>query len=172
MQQVVDTWEGGLRASGGALVADKSYGWFLIHFIFENNGWQYTCIDESPGNITIRDITGMGRLELDRLKYHEAQETSGVFIAMNGNQTAQTQALWEKAVMWADRVRSGCFCDAEGWFLLQYCVMKTLEYPLMSTSLSKAQCNKIMKPFWAAALPALGINRHLTLTIVHGPQLY
>ncbi len=38
MQQVVDTWEGGLRASGGALVPSKSY-WFLMHFIFENNGW-------------------------------------------------------------------------------------------------------------------------------------
>jgi hypothetical protein len=36
MQQVVDTWEGGLRASGGALVPVKSY-WFLIHFTFERN---------------------------------------------------------------------------------------------------------------------------------------
>ena len=36
MQSVVDTWEGGLRASGGALVPDKSY-WYLIHFTFQNN---------------------------------------------------------------------------------------------------------------------------------------
>jgi hypothetical protein len=36
MQQAIDTWEGGLRASGGALVPAKSY-WFLIHFIFEKN---------------------------------------------------------------------------------------------------------------------------------------
>jgi hypothetical protein len=38
MQKVVDTWEGGLRASGGALVRAKSY-WFLMPFIFENNRW-------------------------------------------------------------------------------------------------------------------------------------
>jgi hypothetical protein len=36
MQEVVDTWEGGLRASGGALVPEKSY-WYLIHFTFKNN---------------------------------------------------------------------------------------------------------------------------------------
>jgi hypothetical protein len=30
MQVVIDTWEGGLRASGGALVPSKSY-WYLIH---------------------------------------------------------------------------------------------------------------------------------------------
>ena len=38
MQQAVDTWEGGLRASGGVLVPTKSY-WFLIHFVFERNSW-------------------------------------------------------------------------------------------------------------------------------------
>jgi hypothetical protein len=58
------------------------------------------------------------------------------------------------------------------WFSLQFCVMKSLEYPLMATSVSKVQCNKIMKPIRAAALPALGINRHLSLTIVHGPQRF
>jgi hypothetical protein len=57
MQQVVYTWEGGLRASGGALVPSKSY-WFLMHFIFENNGWRYATIDETPGELTIRDIPG------------------------------------------------------------------------------------------------------------------
>jgi hypothetical protein len=105
MQQAVDTWEGGLRASGGALVPSKSY-WFLMHFIFENNGWQYAKIDETPGTITIRDIQGTGREELDRLEVHEARESLGVFIAMDGNLKAQTTALWEKAVKWADKVRT------------------------------------------------------------------
>jgi hypothetical protein len=48
-----------------------------------------------------------------------------------------------------------------------------MEYPLMATSLSKAQCETIMKPIRrAAALPAIGINWHLTLAIVHGPQRF
>ena len=38
MQQAVDTWEGGLQASGGALLPTKSY-WFLIHFVFGRNCW-------------------------------------------------------------------------------------------------------------------------------------
>jgi hypothetical protein len=91
---------------------------------------------------------------------------------MDGNQTAQTQSLWEKANIWADKVRTGRFSHAKAWFSLQFCLMKSLEYPLMATSLSKAQCDKIMKPIRAAALPALGINRHLNLSIVHGPQCY
>ena len=171
MQEVVDTWEGGLRASGGALASTKSY-WFLIHFVFENNRWRYARIDEIPGNLTIRDIPGTGRVDLNRLDVHEARETLGVFIAMNGNQEAQTQALWEKANLWAEKVRVGRFSHAEAWFSLQFGIMKSLEYPLMATSLSKDQCDKIMKPIRAAILPVLGINRNLPLTIVHGPKLY
>jgi hypothetical protein len=71
MQQAFDTWEGGLQASGGALVPTKSY-WFLIHFVFERNRWRYTRLDETPGNITIRDIPGTARVELERLDVHEA----------------------------------------------------------------------------------------------------
>jgi hypothetical protein len=171
MQQVVDTWEGGLRASGGALVPSKSY-WFFISFVFERNRWRYSRLEESPGNITIRDIPGTGRVELERLDMHEARETLGVWIAMNGNQRAQALALWEKAVLWADKVRTGRFSHAEAWYSLQFCIMKSLEYPLAATSLSKKQCDEIMKPIRAAALPALGINRHLPLTVVHGPQQY
>jgi hypothetical protein len=50
--------------------------------------------------------------------------------------------------------------------------MKSLEHPLMATSLSKTQCDKIMKPIRAAGLLALGINHHPTLAIMHGPQRY
>ena len=66
MQSLVDTWEGGLRASGGALVPDKSY-WYLIHFTFQNNRWRYTSIEDTPAKITIRDVSGLTRVEPDRL---------------------------------------------------------------------------------------------------------
>jgi hypothetical protein len=91
---------------------------------------------------------------------------------MNGNQESQTQALWEKATAWAEKVRSRRFSPAKAWFSIQFCVMKSLKYPLMATSLSKTQCNRIMKPIQAAGLPALGINRHLTVEVVHGPKRY
>jgi hypothetical protein len=52
MQAVVDTWEGGLRASGGALVPSKSY-WYLIHFKFQKNKWSYASIADTPGSLSI-----------------------------------------------------------------------------------------------------------------------
>jgi hypothetical protein len=142
MQEVVDTREGGIRASGGVLVPAKSH-WCLIQFIFENNKWRYAKILETPGNISIRNIQGNGRIELKRLEAEEARETLGAFIATDGNQKAQTTALWEIANLWADIIRARRYSQAEVWFSLQFCVMESLEYPLMATSLSKTQCDKI-----------------------------
>jgi hypothetical protein len=171
MQAVVDTWEGGLRASGGALVPAKSY-WYLIHFTFSNNKWQYSSKDNTPGTLTIRDVSGLNRVELDRLDVHEARETLGAFIAMDGTQDTQATEMLSTAHEWADRVRSGKFNHAEAWFSLTTCIMKTLEYPLMATSLSNAQCDSIMKTILDAGLPVLGLNRHIPRTVVHGPKRY
>jgi hypothetical protein len=38
MQQVVNRWEGGIRATGGVLVPVKSY-WFLIDFLWTGKKW-------------------------------------------------------------------------------------------------------------------------------------
>jgi hypothetical protein len=50
--------------------------------------------------------------------------------------------------------------------------MKTLEYPLMATSLSQDQCDAIMQPILNAGLPALGFNRRMTSAVVFGPRRY
>jgi hypothetical protein len=96
MQEVVDTWEGGLRTSGGALIPDKSY-LYLIHFTFTNNQWRYSSIEDTPAHLSIRDVSGLYRVELDRLKVYEARETLGVLIVMDRTQETQMQALFEKA---------------------------------------------------------------------------
>jgi hypothetical protein len=38
MQTVIDHWEGGLQATGGAIVPKKSY-WYLIDWIWEKQAW-------------------------------------------------------------------------------------------------------------------------------------
>jgi hypothetical protein len=171
MQSVVDTWEGGLRASGGALVPSKSY-WYLIHFKFLNNQWKYTTIQETPGELTIRNVSGLDRVTLERLEVSEARETLGVFIAMDGNQLTQMAELLIKTHRWADRVRVGRLTHAEAWFSLTLCMMKTLEYPLMATSLTQKQCDQIMQPVLDAGLKALGISRTLNRDVVYGPKRY
>jgi hypothetical protein len=50
MQNMLNHWKGGLRATGGALVPEKSY-WYGIDFSWDpvNYTWQYKTIEELPG---------------------------------------------------------------------------------------------------------------------------
>jgi hypothetical protein len=57
MQMAVDEWEGGLRATGGALDPKKSH-WYLIDFIWQFGEWRLARKDEHIAEILIRDSTG------------------------------------------------------------------------------------------------------------------
>ena len=83
MQEVVDYWEGGLRTTGGALRVDKSF-WYLIDFIWRNNEWQYASSEDSPGELSVRGVSGE-REHLERVEPSEARETLGVYLSMDGN---------------------------------------------------------------------------------------
>ena len=60
IQNVIDAWEGGLRATGGAIVPEKRY-WYLIHFFWNGKKWKYRSIEKMPGNINIRTVNGNNR---------------------------------------------------------------------------------------------------------------
>ena len=168
MQSVLDHWEGGLHASGGALVPSKSY-WYLISFKWHNDRWTYRTIADTPGSLAIFD-TNRTRVTLDRLEASEARETLGVCLAMDGNQQAEYEKLRQIACRWAEQVRCGQLSTAEAWFSLNQTIMKTLEYPLMATCLTSSQCNTIMQTLLKAALPKLHIAMSFPKVARFGPR--
>ena len=86
MQEVVDHWEGGLKATGGALVPSKSY-WYLVDFIWDGKKWTYLTKEDVPGDISIRTVDGESCVNLTRYEVHHAEETLGVHFSMDGNNT-------------------------------------------------------------------------------------
>jgi len=54
MQQAVTNWEGLLRVTGGALVPEKCF-WYYIDFELKNNKWAYQKCNQVPGSISILD---------------------------------------------------------------------------------------------------------------------
>jgi hypothetical protein len=50
MQANMGTWEGGLRATGGALELEKSF-WYLIRFFCKNGQWAYVSKEDTPASI-------------------------------------------------------------------------------------------------------------------------
>jgi hypothetical protein len=58
MQQSLDTWEGGLHATGGAIAPGKSF-WTMVAFHWSSGNWWHLKNNEAPGNIKVKDIAGI-----------------------------------------------------------------------------------------------------------------
>jgi hypothetical protein len=170
MQDFLDHWEGGLRATGGALRADKSF-WYWIEFGFRNGHWYYKSKEDLPGDITIRDVDGT-RTGIDRLEPHEARETLGVFLAMDGNNKVQVEELRAKANDFASCIRTGFVTATEAWIALESTIMKTLEYPMLAINLTKRQWDYIMSPVLQYTLNRAGMAKNFAHCIVYGPSKY
>jgi hypothetical protein len=168
MQKFVTHWEGGLRATGGALRVDKSC-WYLIDFIWSRNKWRYATKDDFPGDIQVRDADGCLKI-LPRLEPNQANETLGIYLAMDGNHQEEINKLRSKAEEFAGHVRTSMVTREEAWYSLHSTVMKTLEYPMEALSLTKNQWDFIMAPILKTVLPKSGIVRTFPRDILYGPE--
>jgi len=71
MQQGLDRWELGLRASGGALSANKSH-WMLINFEWAGENWKYLSCAKQPAKLKMTDCMG-NRVTLQRMESNQAE---------------------------------------------------------------------------------------------------
>jgi hypothetical protein len=56
LQHSVDTWEGGLQATGGEIVPETF--WYLVDFEWVAGKWYYRAIKDTPYDVFVKDITG------------------------------------------------------------------------------------------------------------------
>jgi hypothetical protein len=170
LQRSIDTWEGSLKATGGAIVPEKTF-WQLIDFKFHAGTWQYKSIADSPGRSFVNDINGI-RKELQRLEPSQAETTLGVDLALDGNTLQQARKMIDTAQKWADNMRTGRISRDEAWLAITSTIWRTLAYPLPSLNLTKPQCEDIMAPILRYGLPAMGICRTFPRKMVFAPTKY
>ena len=171
MQEVIDHWEGGLRATGGAIVPKKSY-WYLIDWIWEKGKWRYASIDDIPGDLTIRDTCGSKRVILQRYNLEIAKETLGVFLAMDGNNREEIVKLRAKTQEFADQIRTGSINKWDAWYAINATIMMTLQYPMMATTITEKEWDFIMRPIRESGLPKVELSRKFPSKILYGPKIY
>jgi hypothetical protein len=91
MQDAVNAWHGGLRASGGAHKPDEC-SLCLVSFFWERGHWSYASMASQPGTLTIPVPNGDSVL-ITQHEPSEAIKVVGVMQALDGNMTAQLETL-------------------------------------------------------------------------------
>ena len=168
LQESLNLWEGGIRATGGAIEPDKSF-WYLIDFVWHKGKWRYATEEDCPAELTVRDLNGEVKV-LKRLHPSQAERTLGIRLAPDGSWNAEYKYLLAQAKKWADNIRVAHLPRHLVRQSMLTTIMKTLEYPLAVTCFTRRQCEKLLQPILKAGLSASGVMNTLPWKVVHGPQ--
>jgi hypothetical protein len=168
LQQSLTLWQGGLRASGGAIIPEKST-WSLVDFKWRNGIWKYCTMENTPATLQVKDIGGALHT-LTRLEHNEAVTSLGVELAPDGNMLKQFEPLRNKSIKWADQMKTAKLNHSDTWTALTANLSRSLIYPLQATALSESMCYDIMKPALNQGLTQLGLCRNFPRALIFAPK--
>ena len=162
-QQMVSTWHGLLRSTGGDLAPEKSY-WYLVDFIWKGGRWEYRSIEDMPGDLWLP-----GTLQpIERRPPTQFAEALGIRARPDGRMIDEVKFLRHKVSVWCDRLRTGMIEKDVAWYCLNATIMKTIEYPLTATTFSRQDVHQVMKPLLRSALNKFGVQKNMPRKLVYG----
>jgi hypothetical protein len=169
MQEAILRWEGGLKATGGAIVPEKSFV-YPIDFKFTPAGKvKYKTVQEINARFEVPNAQDQ-IIALKQLEANEASETLGVFLAPDGNNDAAKEALLAKANLWSELVHKGHLNAEDVMRAMDSTITQTLNYSLPALTLSEKECTRIMAPILNVALPQSKVCRTFPRKVVYGPK--
>ena len=93
-------------------------------------------------------------------------------MAPNGNWNTEVNYLKSIAVDWKVKMVASWLSPADALFSLKNVVLRKLNYPLVTTTLSKQQCHQIMSPILQQGLPKAGMVCTFPHMLVQSPLEY
>ena len=162
-QEGLDHWEGGLRATGGAIVPKKSH-WCYVDFEWIRGRWKYAPFDKER-QLWVRDESGR-KVQLEQVPVNEARRTLGVYLSPDGNNSDMKRVLLNKARTWAEHIRLGHLGRDKSWRALRTTIHKTIEFSLLSTTFTKKDLREIMGPVLKQGLSQSGFANTFQREIV------
>ena len=166
LQEMLTLWDELMEVTGAAIAPDKCW-WYLLEFQWRRG----RCTITTPVgefNLQVRNKTG--QLEsLPMLTENEANEMLGVYLAPSGLEQKQKEVMIEKAKKWGDSAVLGALRPFEIWTALNTGILKTLEYPIAATSLSKKDFRAILSPAIGPALSASGFSKSFPRAVLYSP---
>jgi len=104
LQCNLDIWQGGVKATGGALSLDKC-SWSGLFYFFKAGQWKLHSLQSYLAILTIRE--GLQVLPLKRYEPDEAVKVVSVHQSLSGSMAAQITSLTEKSDAWATAILQG-----------------------------------------------------------------
>jgi hypothetical protein len=145
---------------------------YLLQHIWDDrlHNWQLADQTNCPGSI---NVSKDGQtIAITRKEPQVATLSLWVMFAPSGDMQDQVRYLRKKSEAWADLLRTKRISPEAAWYSLTSSIMKTIEYPLLATSMSQKDISFIMAPILLSALPRAKICRYLSRDILYSLPMH
>jgi len=160
-----------LFTTGGRLALHKCAIYFL-RTIWKDGKRSFEKTHENLAPVPIIQGINQGIEYIRTEDPSKARRMLGVYVAPDGNSKKQFQVLRTKSEVWSKRVRSQHLNGYETLMAYNQGIMKSLEYPVGSSHLTKNQCEKIQSPALKICLQKNGIASTISRRYIFGPTRY
>ena len=156
-------WNDIVQLSGGAL-EDSKCTYHFMYYEFTRNGQPVLKgVTFDPAIAIHFNNNNNTPTSLKQLSAYTSHKILGVYKNPNGN---PTNAIHTKTASRSPLTHTDAWANYHAIYL------PSIEYPLLSGSLQRDQCQHLQKQVKQAILPKCGYNRNTPNTIVYGPSEY
>ena len=167
MQSMLTLWDELMEVTGAAIAPDKCW-WYLVDFTWKRGRWKYSDTP-TEHHLKVRNKDGAS-VQLEYQSHAVAKEMLGVYLAPNGQQKTQLAKMKSKAELWSTQIKASNLNRYSVWKALNTTIQKTLEYPLVATTITANQSKSLMFPVLSAGLTGSGICRYFPRAVLYGPS--
>lgn len=173
MTNNLECWQRLLQLTGGDIDVDKSQ-WCILKWRYEKDWGTPSLISKKNSTLEIKmssPIDPNKREECyQRLDPWEADRVLGVRLPMDGNMREEYKYRLEQAKTFTRKLINAPLSHYDAHVVYESRYRPMVSYPLSVTTFSSKQCNEIQKPFVAALLPKIGLNRNMPRVVIYGPM--
>ena len=156
LQHAVSIWEGGLRATGGALTLLKSFLTIALYRWKQDGTYFYADPSEAiPVYLSPDGVPA----QIDTVHPDMAKEIMGVWQCASGKMDTQIEMMQAKLMNWVAKIEDGKLHRRNAWMAFWGTIWRTFKYGLPVMTMTEPESIALFKPFYWKLLPALGIMR-------------
>jgi hypothetical protein len=159
--------------SGGDLNFNKCFSYYIDpHYNYKTDRIKYTSKYKAPGEIIITNPATKQPAPIIREEPHTARRTLGVHLAPNGNSNTQTKVCIEKAKAFLGKLKHSKLPQQTKWKAITTVMSPGVLYPLVASTCTKDELDRIDRVIASAKCNALGLNEHFPRALLYGPLRY
>ncbi len=159
--------------SGGDLNYNKCFSYLIDpHYDYKSDSIKYTSKLKAPGEIMISNPATKTIATLTREEPHTARRTLGVHLAPTGDSSTQTSICIEKAKTFLGKIKHSKLPQQTKWTAITTVMSPGVLYPLVASTCTKKDLDKIEKVIASAKCNALGLNKNFPHALLYGPSCY